>query len=372
MNNEYFSYETIKVCKQSGARIGILHTPHGDIETPVFMPVGTQATVKSLTPEELKDINTQILLSNTYHLFLRPGENIIKQAGGLHKFMHWDRPILTDSGGFQVFSLSSIRKINDDGVEFRSHLSGEKHYITPERDMQIQNDIGADIIMAFDECTTYGTDYKNSKKALDRTISWLDRCYNYHTNPKQALFPIVQGNFYADLRLQSLERTLPYVKHGIAIGGLSVGEPKELMYEMLDVLKDKLPNDVPHYLMGVGSPDCILEGVIRNVDMFDCVLPTRIARNGTAMTSVGKVVVRNGKYKDDFTKLDPNCDCYTCRNYTKAYLRHLINADEILGGRLLSIHNIYFLTHLMEQIKQAIREDRLLDFKDEFLKKYNN
>ena len=372
MNNEYFSFETIKVCKQSGARIGIFYTPHGDIETPVFMPVGTQGTVKSLIPEELKDINTQILLSNTYHLYLRPGEEIIKKAGGLHKFMNWDRPILTDSGGFQVFSLSDMRKVTDDGVEFKSHLSGAKHYITPEKDMQIQNDIGSDIIMAFDECTTYGTSHKDSKKAMERTINWLDRCYKYHKNDQQALFPIVQGNFYADLREESLKRTLPYVKHGIAIGGLSVGEPKNMMYEMLDVLKDKLPNDVPHYLMGVGSPDCILEGVIRNIDMFDCVLPTRIARNGTAMTSRGKVVIRNAAYKEDFSPLDCECDCYTCKNYTKAYLRHLINADEILGGRLLSVHNIRFLTHLMEQIKDAIRNDRLLDFKDEFLKKYNN
>ena len=366
-----FSYETIKVCKQSGARIGILHTPHGDIETPVFMPVGTQATVKSLTPEELKEVNAQIILSNTYHLFLRPGNEIVKKAGGLHKFMNWDRPILTDSGGFQVFSLSDLRKITDDGVEFRSHLSGEKHYITPEKDMQIQEDLGSDIMMAFDECTTYGTDYNKSKKAMERTLSWLDRCYKYHKNDNQALFPIVQGNFYKDLRLESLERTKPYVKYGIAIGGLSVGEPKELMYEMLDVLNPNLPKNVPAYLMGVGSPDCILEGVIRGVDMFDCVLPTRIARNGTAFTSKGKVVVRNGQYKEDFTPLDDECDCYCCKHYTKAYLRHLINAGEILGGRLLSIHNIRFLTHLMEQIKDAIRGDRLLDFKDEFLKKYN-
>ncbi len=367
---EKFSYETIKVCKQSGARIGILHTPHGDIETPVFMPVGTQATVKGLTPEELKTINTQILLSNTYHLFLRPGQEIVKNAGGLHSFMHWDKPILTDSGGFQVFSLSDLRKISDDGVEFRSHLSGAKHYITPERDMQIQEDLGADIIMAFDECTTWGTSYDKSRKAMERTLSWLDRCYKYHKNDNQALFPIVQGNFYSDLRLESLERTKPYIKYGLGIGGLSVGEPKEKMYEMLDVLKPHLPENVPHYLMGVGSPDCLLEGVIRGIDMFDCVLPTRIARNGTAFVPTGKVVIRNAKYKDDYTPLDETCDCYTCKNYTKAYLRHLINADEILGGRLLSIHNIRFLTHLMDQIKDAIRNDRLLDFKEEYLKNF--
>ena len=367
-----FSYEVKKVCKQSGARIGVFHTPHGDIETPVFMPVGTQATVKSLSPEELKEVHAQIILSNTYHLYLRPGHEIVKKAGGLHKFMNWDRPILTDSGGFQVFSLSKRRKISDDGVEFRSHISGEKHYITPEKDMEIQHALGSDIMMAFDECTTYGTDYKQSRVAMERTLKWLDRCYKYHDNDYQALFPIVQGNFYKDLRLESLERTKPYVKYGLAIGGLSVGEPKELMYEMLDAMKPHLPENVPHYLMGVGSPDCILEGVIRGIDMFDCVLPTRVARNGTAFTSQGKVVVRNGAYKEDFTPLDPECDCYTCKNYTKAYIRHLINADEIMGARLLSIHNIRFLTHLTEQIKDAIYHDRLLDFKDEFLKKYNN
>ncbi len=367
-----FKFETVKVCKQSGARIGKFTTPHGVIETPVFMPVGTQATVKSLTPEELKEVNAQIILSNTYHLHLRPGEDIIKKAGGLHKFMNWDKPILTDSGGFQVFSLSKLRKITDDGVEFRSHLSGEKLYITPEKDMEIQNALGSDIIMAFDECTTYGTNYRKSEVALNRTINWLERCYNFHKNEKQALFPIIQGNFYEDLRLQAVERVKPYIKHGVAIGGLSVGEPKELMYKMLDVMKPHLPNEVPHYLMGVGSPDCILEGVIRGVDMFDCVLPTRIARNGTAFTRNGKLVVRNAKYKEDFTPLDDKCDCYACKHYTRAYIRHLINADEILGARLLSIHNIKFLTDLMEDIKQAIREDRLLDFKDKFLKKYNN
>ena len=365
-----FSYKTTHICKQSGARIGEFTTPHGVIETPVFMPVGTQATVKSLTPEDLKRINSQIILSNTYHLFLRPGDELVKRAGGLHKFMNWDRPILTDSGGFQVFSLSDLRKVTDDGVEFKSHLNGERLYITPEKCMQIEENLGADIIMAFDECTTYGTDHSKSKKAMNRTLEWLDRCYNYHKNDNQALFPIVQGNFYKDLRLESLERTKPYIKYGVAIGGLSVGEPKEIMYEMLDVLKPHLPENVPHYLMGVGSPDCILEGVIRGIDMFDCVLPTRIARNGTAFTHDGKVVVRNAIYKDDFSPLDKDCDCECCKNYTKAYLRHLINAGEILGGRLLSIHNIRFLTKLTEDIKKAIKEDRLLDFKDEFLKRY--
>jgi queuine tRNA-ribosyltransferase len=284
--------------------------------------------------------------------------------------MNWDRPILTDSGGFQVFSLSGLRKITDEGVEFRSHLNGSKHYITPEYDMEIQNALGADIIMAFDECTTYGTSYADSKIAMNRTLNWLDRCYKTHKNEKQALFPIVQGNFYKDLRLESLTRTLPYVKHGMAIGGLSVGEPKEVMYEMLDVLKPNLPKHVPVYLMGVGSADYIIESVIRGVDMMDCVLPTRVARNGTAFTSSGKLVVRNAEYKEDFGPLDYECDCYTCKNYSRAYIRHLINVNEILGARLLSIHNIRFLTKLMENIKKAIWEDRLLDFRDEFYKKY--
>ena len=365
-----FSFETIKQDPRSGARIGKFTTPHGVIETPVFMPVGTQATVKSLTPEELKENKAQIILSNTYHLYLRPGHEIVKKAGGLHKFMNWDRPILTDSGGFQVFSLSDLRKISDDGVEFRSHLNGSKHYITPEKDMEIQEALGADIIMAFDECTTYGTDRKHSEKALERTMNWLDRCYKYHQNDNQALFPIIQGNFYKDLRIEAVQRVLPYVKYGVAIGGLSVGEPKNIMYDMMDAMYPYYPTHVPRYLMGVGSPDCILEGVERGIDMFDCVLPTRIARNGTAFTRNGKLVVRNGEYKEDFRPIDETCDCYACKNYTRAYIRHLINAGEILGARLLSIHNIHFLTNLMEEIKQAIREDRFKEFKEEYLKNY--
>ena len=371
MNNEFFSYETVHVCKQSGARIGILHTPHGDIETPVFMPVGTQATVKTLTPEELERANAQIILSNTYHLYLRPGEQIVKKAGGLHKFMAWNKPILTDSGGFQVFSLADFRKLNKEGATFKSHLDGSSHFISPEKAIQIENDLGADIIMAFDQCTPYGVTYEEAKSALDLTNDWLERCYNAHKNPRQALFPIIQGNFYKDLREKAVKDVLPFVKHGVAVGGLSVGEPKEKMYEMLDHIAPLLPNDVPHYLMGVGSPDCIIEAVLRNIDMMDCVLPTRIARNGTAFTSKGKVVVKNGKYKEDFTPLDDECNCYCCKNYTKAYLRHLINTNEILGGRMLSLHNITYLTNLMEQIKKAIREDRLLDFRKELYEKTN-
>ncbi|MGN1222988.1 MAG: tRNA guanosine(34) transglycosylase Tgt [Christensenellales bacterium] len=371
MENKNFSYEVIKTCKQSGARIGILHTPHGDVETPVFMPVGTQATVKTLTPDDLKEVHSQIILSNTYHLYLRPGHKLVEKAGGLHKFMNWDRPILTDSGGFQVFSMSDINHITDDGVEFKSHLDGSKHFFTPEKAIEIENSLGADIIMAFDQCSKYGISHDEAEKYMNRTLDWLDRCYKYHKNEKQCLFPIVQGNFYKDLRKISLEKTLPYVTTGIAIGGLSVGEPKELMYEILDELKPLYPEKVPRYLMGVGSPDCLIEGFIRGIDMMDCVLPTRVARNGLAFTSKGPITIRNAPYKEDFSSLDDECDCYTCKNFTKAYLRHLINAKEILGARLLSLHNIRFLTKLTEDIKKAIWEDRLLDFREEFYKKYN-
>jgi len=367
---EEFYFETLHIDKNSGARTGIFHTPHGDIQTPIYMPVGTQATVKSLTPEDLKEIEAQIILSNTYHLYLRPGNELIKKAGGLHKFMHWDRPILTDSGGFQVFSLSDFRKINDDGVTFKSHLDGSTHVMTPEKCVQIQNDLGTDIIMQLDECTKYGATYEESRLACKRTLSWLERCFKYQTNKNQMLFPIVQGNVFDDLRLKSLNDALPYVKCGLAIGGLSVGEEKEKMYHILDVLKDKYPIDSPRYLMGVGSPDCLLEGVLRGIDMFDCVLATRIARNGTAFTSHGKVIVKNGRYKEDFTTLDDECDCECCKNYTKAYLRHLFNTNEILGARLLSKHNLRFLIKLMSEVRNAINNDRFLEFREEFYKKY--
>ena len=370
MNTENFSFETVKIDSRTGARAGIFHTPHGDIETPVYMPVGTQATVKGVMPRDLKEAGAQIILSNTYHLFTRPGDELVKQAGGLHKFMAWDRPILTDSGGFQVFSLAKLNKIKDEGVYFNSHVDGRLSFISPEKAIDIENNLGADVIMAFDQCSEYGADYKKSKVAMERTLTWLDRCYNHHKNPKQALFPIVQGNMYKDLREISLKETIPYAKHGIAIGGLSVGEPKPLMYDIMDFMKDKYPTDVPRYLMGVGSPDCLVEGVKRGIDMFDCVLATRIARNGTAMTSKGKVVVRNGKYKEDFTPLDPNCDCYCCKNYTKAYLRHMINTGEMMGGMLLSLHNITFLTKLMAGMREAIIGDYFEDYCREFYENY--
>ena len=364
-------YELIKTCKQTGARLGRLHTPHGVIETPIFMPVGTQATVKAMTPEELKDIGSQIILSNTYHLYMRPGHDLIERAGGLHKFMNWDKPILTDSGGFQVFSLGPLRKIKEEGVEFRSHLDGSKHFLSPEKAIEIQNALGSDIIMAFDECAPYPADRQYVKNSLERTTRWLERCKAAHKYPeRQALFGIVQGGMYKELREQSAREITAIDLPGYAIGGLSVGEPKEMMYEVLDYTVPLLPEDKPRYLMGVGSPDDLLEGVLRGIDMFDCVLPTRIARNGTVMTSQGKVVVRNASYAEDFTSLDPECDCYTCRNYTKAYLRHLIKCNEILGARLLTIHNLHFLLKLMENVREAIREDRLLDYKKDFFEKY--
>ncbi len=370
MDKKEFSFTQEHVCKQSGARTGVFHTPHGDIKTPVYMPVGTQATVKALTPEELEQIGSQIILSNTYHLFLRPGHDIVKQAGGLHKFMNWKHPILTDSGGFQVFSLSSLRKLTENGVEFRSHLNGQKFFFSPEYCIEVQNALGSDIIMALDHCTEYGMSKEEAEKSMHLTLRWLERCYNAQQNPKQMLFPIVQGNFYPELRLESLEKSLKFAKCGIAIGGLSIGEPKEKMLEVFDLLQPHYPNNMPRYAMGVGAPEDLIEGVLRGIDMFDCVLATRVARNGTTFTSRGKVVVRNGVYKNDFTTLDEECDCYTCKNYTKAYLRHLINANEILGARLLSIHNLRFLIKLMENIRTSIEQDRFLDFRKEFYQKY--
>lgn len=369
MNNEFFSFEVQKTDPDTGARAGVFHTPHGDILTPVYMPVGTQATVKGVLPDTLEEIGSQIVLSNTYHLYMRPGDELIARAGGLHKFMNWNKPILTDSGGFQVFSLSSLNNITDEGVRFSSHVDGSKHLFTPEKAIGIQHNLGSDIIMAFDECSEYGYTHEQAQKAMERTGAWLERCYRAHDNPAQALFPIVQGNFYKDLRAESLNRCLPFVRHGIAIGGLSVGEPKPLMYELLDGLQPKLPEDVPRYLMGVGSPDCLVEGVMRGVDMFDCVLATRVARNGTALTSRGKVVVRNGKYKEDFSPLDPECDCYCCRNYTKAYLRHMVNVGEMTGAMLLSLHNIHYLHTLMKGLRESILGGYVREFAREFYRK---
>lgn len=365
-----FSFELQHVEKHTGARAGVFHTPHGDILTPVYMPVGTQATVKGVLPRDLKEAGSQIILSNTYHLYMRPGDDLIKMAGGLHKFMNWDRPILTDSGGFQVFSLTKLNKIKDEGVYFNSHIDGSRHLFTPEKAIEIEENLGADIIMAFDQCSEYGYTHEQAKQAMERTSRWLERCAAAKTRQDQTLFPIVQGNFYKDLRAESVNRCLPYVKHGIAIGGLSVGEPKPLMYEMLEHIRPVLPEGVPRYLMGVGSPDCLVEGVLRGIDMFDCVLATRVARNGTAFTSKGKIVVRNSKWREDFTPLDPNCGCYCCKNYSKAYIRHLINVNEMLAAQLLSLHNITFLHKLMSGMRQAIFNDDLPYFVKNFYAEY--
>lgn len=368
MKSKYFSFEQKSKSSECAARTGVLSTPHGQIETPIFMPVGTQATVKTLEPNEVEELGAEIILSNTYHLYLRPTAETVEKAGGLHSFMNWKKPILTDSGGFQVFSLSRLRKVTNEGVEFQSHLDGSKHFISPEKATEIQNKLGSDIVMAFDECTAYGTSREQTQQAMERTLEWLDRCKKAQKNPKQMLFPIVQGGFFDDFRLNSLKKTLPYAEVGFSIGGLSVGEPKERMYEILDVLKPYYPENKARYLMGVGSPDCLIEAVRRGIDMFDCVLPTRIARNGTAFTSLGKVVVKNGVHKEDFTPLDPNCDCKVCKNYTKAYLRHLFNADELLGMKFLSYHNLYYLTHLMKAMREAIKKDCFNEFAKDFYK----
>lgn len=365
------TYELIKKDSRTKARRGRVNTPHGPIETPVFMPVGTAGTVKAMKPEEVRDMGAQIILGNTYHLYLRPGHEVVKAAGGLHKFMNWERAILTDSGGFQVFSLGAMRKISEEGVEFRSHIDGSKHMLSPEKSMEIQNALGSDIMMAFDECAPYPADRNYVKNSLERTTRWLKRCKEYHKNTEQqSLFGIMQGGMYKDLRKQSAEEIVELDLPGYAIGGLSVGEPKEIMYEVMDDCVDYLPADKPRYLMGVGSPDCLFEGVERGIDMFDCVLPTRIARHGMAMTSQGRVNIKNAKYERDFTRLDPNCDCYTCRNYSKAYLRHLFKSDEILSSMLMTTHNLHFLVNTMAGIRKAIEEDRFLEYKKEFYDSY--
>lgn len=371
MSNKPFEYELIKQDKHSGARLGVLHTPHGDIQTPIYMPVGTQATVKAMSPREMEEIGTQILLSNTYHLHLRPGENLVKEAGGLHQFMNWQKPILTDSGGFQVFSLAGIRTIREEGVDFQSHIDGSRHFISPEVSMQIQQDLGADIAMAFDVCSPYPCDYETAKINMERTHRWAKRCKDYHTREDQALFGIVQGAFYKDLRIESAKVLSDMDFIGYGIGGLSVGEPKPIMYEMLDEIAPYMPVEKPRYLMGVGTADCLFEGVMRGVDMFDCVLATRIARNGTVMTSKGRVVIKNAKYAHDFGPMDEDCDCYACKNFSRAYIRHLFKAQELLGGRLASIHNLRFLIRTMEKIREAIKNDSFLDLRKEFYANYD-
>lgn len=364
-------YELKHQCKQTGARLGVVHTPHGSFETPVFMPVGTQASVKGMAPEEVESVGARILLSNTYHLWMRPGPDIVQKAGGLHRFMNWPHAILTDSGGFQVFSLSDLRNITEEGVKFRSHIDGSKHILTPERSIQVQNALGSDIMMAFDECTPWPADESYVKQSLERTTRWLERCIKAHQRPQdQALFGIVQGGTYAHLRRESARQVTAFDLPGYAVGGLSVGEPGPLMYEMLEETTPLLPANKPRYLMGVGTPDYLIESVIRGIDMFDCVLPTRIGRNGSVLTRDGRLIIRDRRYAEDFGPIEAGCDCYACRNYSRAYIRHLIKAGEMFGLRLTSWHNLRFLTRFMADIRQAIAEDRLGDFRAEFYERF--
>ncbi|MGI5881348.1 MAG: tRNA guanosine(34) transglycosylase Tgt [Syntrophomonadaceae bacterium] len=367
-----FFLEILHVDQNCAARYGLLHTPHGTVELPIFMPVGTLATVKTLSPEEIKELGAGIILSNTYHLSLRPGEDIVQKAGGLHRFMNYDGPILTDSGGFQVFSLAKNRKITEEGVHFRNHLNGDKLFFSPESVIEIQEKLGADIIMSFDECMPYPVTYDYAKKSVERTLRWAKRGLDAKKRDDQALFGIVQGSDYPELRKHCAQELVKMDFPGYAIGGTSIGEPKDVYLAMIDMTVPYLPEEKPRYLMGVGSIDYLLEGVARGVDMFDCVLPTRIARHGAAMTSTGRVNIRDAQYKEDFSPLDLECDCPTCKKYTKAYLRHLYISGEALGARLLSYHNLRFLTRIMEEARMAIKQDRFLEFKRETLEKFGN
>ena len=364
-------YQLLHKDKNTKARYGTITTNYGTYETPIFMPVGTQATVKTLDVRDIKKINASIILSNTYHLWLRPGEDIVNKAGGLHKFMNYDGPILTDSGGFQVFSLAKPKDISEEGVTFKSHLNGDKLLLTPEKSIAIQNKLDSDIAMSFDECAPYPSTYEYMKKSVERTIRWAKRGKAVHNNENQSLFGIVQGGEFEDLREYSAKETVKIGFDGYSIGGTSVGEDKPTMYKMIDYAIKYLPEDKPRYLMGVGEPTDILEGVERGVDMFDCVLPTRLARHGHAFTRTGKINIKNAKYKEDFTPVDPECDCECCKHYTKAYIRHLIVANETLGQRLLSIHNLRFLIKLTEEIREAIKEDNFDNYKKDFIDKYN-
>ena len=366
------TYELIKKDEKTGARAGIIHTPHGSFPTPIFMPVGTQASVKGVSPDELRDLGAGIILSNTYHLFLRPGMELIKEAGGLHKFMHWDRAILTDSGGFQVFSLGDLRKITEEGVTFRSHIDGSKKFLSPEVSMQVQMCLGSDIVMAFDECVPYPADHDYAKRSSERTLRWAKRCQETMTAPNQGLFGIVQGGMYKDLRKWHAQELVDMDFPGYAVGGLSVGEPADLMYEMLEYSTSLLPENKPRYLMGVGTPDHLVEGVMRGIDMFDCVYPTRVARNGMAMTWTGRLIMKNASLTHDHHVIEEGCGCYACRNgYTRSYIRHLVRAGEIFGLRLLSLHNLWFLEEFVRRMRQAIIDDKFSEFRRDFLDNYS-
>lgn len=364
-------YRLIKKEKHTGARLGEIITPHGTFPTPMFMPVGTQATVKAMSPEQLDEIGSSIILANTYHLWLRPGSKLIREAGGLHKFMNWHKGILTDSGGFQVFSLSKQRGITEEGVTFKSHLNGQKMFLSPEKAIHIENDLGPDIMMSLDECPPFFESYDYIRKSVARTSRWAERGLEAHRNPdRQGLFGIVQGGGFKELRQESARDLVSMDFPGYSIGGLSVGESKKEMNNVLDFTVPMLPENKPHYLMGVGTTDALIDGVIRGIDMFDCVLPTRIARNGTCMTTQGRLVVKNAKYAHDFGPIDPNCNCYACRNYSRAYIRHLLQVDETFGLHLTSYHNLYYLVHLMARVRQAIRDDNLLDFRKQVFEEY--
>ncbi|MBO5138577.1 MAG: tRNA guanosine(34) transglycosylase Tgt [Bacilli bacterium] len=366
-------YELQKEEKNTNARLGKIITRYGDYDTPMFMPVGTRATVKGLTVEQVKACAAGIILSNTYHLWLRPGEDVVCRAGGLHKFMNYDGPILTDSGGFQVFSLAKNKDkdITEDGVRFKSHIDGSELFLTPEKSIEIQNKLDSDIAMSFDECPPYPATYDYMRKSVERTLRWAARGKRVHNNENQALFGIVQGGAFTDLREYSCKKTVEMDFDGYSIGGTSVGEPKDIMYKMVEDGVRYLPKDKVRYLMGVGDPIDIIEGVIRGIDIFDCVLPTRIARHGQAFTRCGKINLNNAKFIEDFTSIDSECDCYTCKNYSKSYIRHLITTKEMLGGTLLSIHNIRFLIKLTEELRDAIRNDKILEYREQFIEKYN-
>ncbi len=365
--------------KHTKARLGKISTGHGEFQTPCFMPVGTHATVKGVSPRELEECGAKIILSNAYHVFLRPGVEVIKKAGGLHNFVCWKGPMLTDSGGYQVFSLPFLRKVNDEGVEFQSHIDGTKHFFTPEVVVEIQSGLGSDIIMPLDECSHYPCTKDHAKIAMERTINWAKRSkiafdsrrFAFYDH-RQFLFGIIQGASYEDLRRECAKKILDLDFDGFAIGGVSVGEPSNLIYNIIETVSNLLPREKPRYVMGIGMPQDIIEAAERGIDMFDCVIPTRYGRNGTAFTSTGKIVIRNSPYIEDFGPLDGECSCYVCKNFSRAYLRHLFNAKEMLGLMLLSFHNIYFFLSLARKVREAIAEDRLLEFKKEFLAKYNN